>query len=71
MLKKVLDRLRRKIRIRSKISGSASRPRLSVYRSNGNIYAQIIDDTAGVTLASASDLKMAKEGTKTQMSQKV
>jgi large subunit ribosomal protein L18 len=43
-------RLRRQIRIRAKISGTASRPRLSIYRSNTNIYAQLIDDTTGTTL---------------------
>lgn len=49
------DRRRRAKRgIRNKISGTAGRPRLSVYRSNKNIYAQLIDDVAGVTLASAS-----------------
>jgi large subunit ribosomal protein L18 len=46
------SRIRR--RIRGKISGTAARPRLSVFRSNKQIYAQIIDDVAGVTLASAS-----------------
>jgi len=64
-------RLRRQIRIRAKISGTASRPRLSIYRSNTNIYAQLIDDTTGKTLGSASDLKMKKEGTKVEMSKKV
>ena len=64
-------RLRRQIRIRAKISGTASRPRLSIFRSNTNIYAQLIDDTAGVTLGSASDLTMKKEGTKVEMSKKV
>ncbi|MBS1626433.1 MAG: 50S ribosomal protein L18 [Bacteroidetes bacterium] len=43
-----------KYRIRKKISGTASKPRLSVYRSNAEIYAQLIDDVTGVTLASAS-----------------
>ncbi|MBS1579788.1 MAG: 50S ribosomal protein L18 [Bacteroidetes bacterium] len=43
-----------KYRIRKKISGTASKPRLSVYRSNTEIYAQLIDDVAGVTLAAAS-----------------
>lgn len=47
-------RLKRHKRVRSKISGTAQRPRLSVYRSLENIYAQIIDDVAGVTLVSAS-----------------
>lgn len=49
-------RLKRHKRIRSKISGTAERPRLSIFRSNKNIYAQLIDDVAGVTLASASSL---------------
>jgi large subunit ribosomal protein L18 len=48
------DRIKRGIRTR--ISGSSERPRLSVYRSNKGIYAQIIDDVAGVTLVSASSL---------------
>ena len=46
-------RQRRHTRVRGKISGTAERPRLNVYRSNKNIYAQLIDDVAGVTLASA------------------
>ena len=49
-------RLKRHKRVRSKISGTAERPRLNVFRSNTNIYAQIIDDVNGVTLASASSL---------------
>ena len=49
-------RLKRHKRVRSKISGTAERPRLNVFRSNTNIYAQIIDDISGVTLASASSL---------------
>ena len=49
-------RLKRHKRVRSKISGTAERPRLNVFRSNTNIYAQIIDDINGVTLASASSL---------------
>ncbi|MCQ2355005.1 MAG: 50S ribosomal protein L18 [Clostridia bacterium] len=47
-------RLKRHIRVRSKISGTAERPRLAVYRSTNNISAQIIDDVKGVTLVSAS-----------------
>ena len=58
-------RQRRHARIRSKISGTAECPRLNVYRSNKNIYAQVIDDVAGVTLASASTLdKEVSKGTK-------
>ena len=47
-------RLKRHLRVRSKISGTAQRPRLDVFRSNSNIYAQLIDDVNGVTLAAAS-----------------
>ena len=47
-------RQKRHARVRSKISGTAEGPRLNVFRSNKNIYAQLIDDVAGVTLASAS-----------------
>ena len=50
------ERTRRHMRIRKKLSGTAERPRLCVYRSNSNIYAQIIDDVAGNTLVSASTL---------------
>ncbi len=49
-------RLKRHKRVRSKISGTAECPRLNVYRSTNNIYAQLIDDVKGVTLASASSL---------------
>ena len=50
------ERTRRHIRVRRKISGTAERPRLCIYRSNANIYAQIIDDVKGVTLVQASTL---------------
>ena len=49
-------RKRRQRRIRARIQGSAERPRLNVFRSTNHIYAQLIDDNAGVTLASASTL---------------
>ena len=49
-------RQKRHLKVRNKISGTAERPRLCVYRSNQNIYAQVIDDVAGNTLASASTL---------------
>ena len=71
MSKTKSPRLRRQIRIRAKISGTASRPRLSIYRSNTNIYAQLIDDTTGKTLWAASDLKLEKVGNKVEMSKKV
>ncbi|EKE25043.1 MAG: ribosomal protein L18 [uncultured bacterium] len=55
-------RIQRKRRVRAKISGSAERPRLAVYKSLKSIYAQVIDDVAGKTLASAklTELKTAK-----------
>jgi len=57
-------RLKRKKRIRKKISGTAQRPRLSVFRSHKHILAQVIDDTCGHTLAAASSLeKSVKERT--------
>ena len=51
-----LERERRHKRVRTKVSGTAECPRLCVFRSNANIYAQVIDDTKGVTLAQASTL---------------
>ena len=51
-----LERTRRHARVRTKVSGTAERPRLCVYRSNTNLYAQIIDDVAGITLVAASTL---------------
>ena len=56
------QRLKRHIRVRGKISGTPERPRLNVFRSNANIYAQVIDDVNGVTLASASTLDKEFEG---------
>ena len=59
MVKKInrkLERERRHLRVRRKVSGTAECPRLCIYRSNSNIYAQIIDDVAGVTIVSASTL---------------
>ena len=59
---KTLNKQRRKARIRSKISGTAERPRLCVYKSNTQNYATLIDDTEGKTLASASDMKEKTKG---------
>lgn len=53
-------RLKRKIRIRSKISGTAARPRVVIFRSNKHLYLQAIDDIKRITLASASNLKDGK-----------
>ena len=55
-------RLHRHVRVRGKISGTAECPRLNVFRSNANIYAQLIDDVNGVTLVSASTLEKEFEG---------
>jgi len=54
--KKITGRERRQNRIRKKVMGTPSRPRLNVFKSNANIYAQVIDDLAGVTITSASTL---------------
>ena len=56
------QRIKRHNRVRAKISGTAERPRLSVFRSKANIYAQIIDDVAGNTLVSASTVEKSFEG---------
>lgn len=59
---KKFKRVRRHIRVRKKVTGTSERPRLSVYRSEKNIYAQIIDDVNKVTLVAASSLDKAFEG---------
>ena len=56
------QRIKRHARVRGKISGTAERPRLSVFRSENHIYAQIIDDVAGTTLVSASTVEKGCEG---------
>ncbi|MCR4853553.1 MAG: 50S ribosomal protein L18 [Prevotella sp.] len=56
--KKVERRIKIKFRIRKSVNGTAERPRMSVFRSNKQIYAQIINDLTGTTLASASSLGM-------------
>ncbi|PKK39676.1 LSU ribosomal protein L18p (L5e) [Clostridiaceae bacterium JG1575] len=60
---KQASRVRRHVRVRRKVSGTAARPRLSVYRSEKNIYAQIIDDVKGETLVAASSIDKGFEGT--------
>ena len=59
---KNIQRLKRHVRVRAKISGTADRPRLCVYRSNAHIYAQIVDDVKGVTLCAASSNEKGFEG---------
>ena len=56
------QRIKRHVRVRGKISGTPERPRLNVFRSNANIYAQIIDDVNGVTLVAANTLEKGFEG---------
>jgi large subunit ribosomal protein L18 len=63
-------RLKRKQRIRKKVFGSSERPRLSVFRSARHIYAQIIDDRKGVTVASASSLEAAVKDRETNPEEK-
>ena len=67
---KTQKRARRHARVRSQVVGSAEKPRLSVYRSNKFVYAQLIDDEAGATLVSANDVKETK-GTKTERAKTV
>ena len=66
MIQKIARRLKIKASIRTKVSGTAERPRLTVFRSNSQIYAQVIDDTKGVTLASASSLGIKDKMTKSE-----
>lgn len=66
MISKIQRRNKIKTRIRGKISGTAQRPRMTVFRSNKQIYVQLIDDLAGVTLASASS-KGVEQGTKSEI----
>ncbi len=65
MINKIDKRIRLKRKIRAKMEGTLERPRLSVFRSNKFIYAQIINDVTSKTLAQASDVKITK-GTKTE-----
>ena len=67
------QRLHRHKRVRGKVSGTPERPRLNVFRSETNIYAQIIDDTKGITLVAANSLEKGFEceGTKSDAAKKV
>jgi len=65
-----MKRTRRHARVRAKVSGTTARPRLAVFRSNKNIYAQIIDDSTSTTIAAANDMKESK-GSKTDRAQAV
>ena len=68
--KKLIDRKARCRRIRARVVGTTARPRLTIYKSLTGIYAQIIDDSIGKTLASASSLKI-KKGTKLEKAAEV
>lgn len=65
------SKLLKKRRVRGKIAGNKNMPRLSVHASLTHIYAQIIDDAKGVTLASASDIKIKEKSTKVEKAKKV
>ncbi|NLZ73140.1 MAG: 50S ribosomal protein L18 [Bacteroidales bacterium] len=71
MSRKLDRRIKIKRRIRGKIEGTKDCPRLTVYRSNKQIYAQIIDDISGITLASASSLKIEDKLPKKEIAAKV
>jgi large subunit ribosomal protein L18 len=66
MAMRIVGRERRKLRIRRKISGTSDKPRLSVFRSAKHIYAQVVDDVAGQTLAHASTLSRDVRGEVTE-----
>ncbi|MCX8481447.1 MAG: 50S ribosomal protein L18 [Sediminibacterium sp.] len=73
-MKKLNKKDKIKLRVRKKINGTTERPRLSVYRSNAEIYAQLIDDSVGKTLIAASSLEkdiVAQKVTKTEKSKLV
>ncbi len=67
MISKIQRRNKIKTRIRGKISGTAERPRMSVFRSNKQIYVQLIDDLSGRTLASSSSKGIEQQATKTEI----
>ena len=69
--KKRLHRERRRKRIRRKVVGTAERPRLSVYRSNVHIYAQLVDDYAGHTLAAADSREVGEAENRKEAARKV
>lgn len=71
MTTKTERRYKIKLRVRSKIEGTAERPRLTVFRSNKQIYAQVIDDLTGKTLAAASSLKVTEKASKKEIAAKV
>jgi large subunit ribosomal protein L18 len=71
MVEKIQKRIKIKKSIRGQISGSAQRPRMTVFRSNKQIYVQLIDDLTGTTLAAASSLKLTDKVAKKEQAAKV
>ncbi|NLZ96095.1 MAG: 50S ribosomal protein L18 [Bacteroidales bacterium] len=71
MISKIERRKKIKYRVRSKVTGTSSNPRMCVFRSNKQIYVQLIDDIAGTTLLSASSLGMDEKITKKEQAAKV
>lgn len=71
MNNKLRKRLRKIAKIREKVFGTSSRPRIAVFRSNKRIYVQAIDDTRSVTIASASDAKLTDKTAKITKAEKV
>ena len=71
MTTKIERRTKIKFRVRNKISGTAECPRMSVFRSNKQIYVQLVDDLTGNTLAAASSLGLTEKVTKKEQAQKV
>ncbi len=71
VLEKRMHRAKRRKRVRRKVVGTASRPRLSVYRSNVHIYAQLIDDDAGKTLAAADSREVGEAENRKDAARKV
>lgn len=71
MLTKTDRRYKIKKRVRGRVDGTTERPRLTVFRSNKQIYAQVIDDITGKTLAAASSLKMTEKAPKKEIAAKV
>jgi large subunit ribosomal protein L18 len=71
MTTKVLRRIKIKQRVRKHVSGTAARPRLTVFRSNKQIYAQVVDDLTGKTLCAASSLAVTDKAPKKEIAAKV